>query len=166
MTLNEISVRPIESHEIERYDELMQTHHYLGAARPIGESLRYVALWYHQWVALLGFSSAALKCAPRDQWIGWSYHHQFDRLHLLTNNSRFLILPQCIIPIWHPGCCQCANGSLLLETFVDPGLIRSTSIDEWEIAISPFLVQTHLCLIQYWTNPSHDQIRSQGQRHR
>ena len=56
MTLNEISVRPIESHEIERYDELMQTHHYLGAARPIGESLRYVALWHHQWVALLGFS--------------------------------------------------------------------------------------------------------------
>ena len=54
MTLNEISVRPIESHEIERYDELMQTHHYLGAARPIGESLRYVALWHHQWVALLG----------------------------------------------------------------------------------------------------------------
>ena len=96
MTLNEISVRPIESHEIERYDELMQTHHYLGAARPIGESLRYVALWRHQWVALLGFSSAALKCAPQDQWIGWSYHHQFDRLHLLTNNSRFLILPQ-----WH-----------------------------------------------------------------
>ena len=96
MTLNEINVRPIESHEIERYDELMQTHHYLGAARPIGESLRYVALWHHQWVALLGFSSAALKCAPRDQWIGWSYHHQFDRLHLLTNNSRFLILPQ-----WH-----------------------------------------------------------------
>ena len=139
MTLNEISVRPIESHEIERYDELMQTHHYLGAARPIGESLRYVALWHHQWVALLGFSSAALKCAPRDQWIGWSYHHQFDRLHLLTNNSRFLILPQ-----WHYpnlasrvlSLCQRRiardwqavfdHPLLLLETFVDPARFPGT----------------------------------------
>jgi hypothetical protein len=25
-----------------------------------------------------------------------AFHHQFDRLHLVTNNSRFLILPD-----WH-----------------------------------------------------------------
>jgi len=31
-----------------------------------------------------------------NQWIGRGYRHQYDRLHLITNNSRFLILPG-----WH-----------------------------------------------------------------
>ena len=39
------------------------------------------------------FSAPALKCAARDRWIGWDYAAQFDRLHLLSNNSRFLLLP-------------------------------------------------------------------------
>lgn len=117
----------------------MQTHHYLGASRPIGETLRYIALWQDQWIALISFSSAALKCAVRDQWIGWSYRHQFDRLNLVTNNSRFLILPQ-----WHYpnlasrtlSLCQKRlpddwikhfhHPLLLLETFVDPAHFHGT----------------------------------------
>ena len=42
---------------------------------------------------MLVFSAAALKCGARDQWIGWDYRHQYDRLNLLANNSRFLTLP-------------------------------------------------------------------------
>jgi hypothetical protein len=38
----------------------------------------------------------ALKCAPRDAWIGWTPALQFRRLPLIANNVRFLILPQ-----WH-----------------------------------------------------------------
>ena len=38
------------------------------------------------------FSAPALKCGARDRWIGWDYGVQFGRLHLVTNNSRFLIL--------------------------------------------------------------------------
>ena len=94
MQLEALTVRPITQHEIEHYNNLMQAHHYLGASPPIGETLRYIALYQQQWVALISFSSAALKCAARDRWIGWSYRHQFDRLSLVTNNSRFLILPQ------------------------------------------------------------------------
>ena len=75
------------------------------------------------------------KCAVRDRWIGWDFHHQYDydRLKLIANNSRFLILPH-----WHRpnlaskilSLCQkrLANDwqkcfghrLLLLETFVDP----------------------------------------------
>jgi hypothetical protein len=44
-------------------------------------------------VALVGFVAAAWKCAVRDRWIGWDFRHQYARLHLLANNSRFLILP-------------------------------------------------------------------------
>jgi hypothetical protein len=43
---------------------------------------------------LLSFSAAALKCGARDRWIGWDFRHQYDRLHLIANNSRFLILPR------------------------------------------------------------------------
>lgn len=139
MLLQEIKVRPILGEEHQRYDELMQAHHYLGSAHPIGESLLYVAMWRRHWVALLSFSAAALKCAARDQWIGWRYRHQFDRLHLVTNNSRFLILPQ-----WHyPNAasrilslCQRRlqadwlthfhHPLLLLETFVDPQRFHGT----------------------------------------
>ena len=74
----------------------MQAHHYLGALPKIGETLWYVVTWHDQWVALLSFSAAAWKCAVRDRWIGWDFRHQYDRLHLLANNSRFLILPD-----WH-----------------------------------------------------------------
>ena len=139
MQLEDITVRPITKQEVSHYNYLMQAHHYLGASRPIGETLRYVALYQKQWVALISFSSAALKCAARDQWIGWSYRHQFDRLNLVTNNSRFLILPQ-----WHYpnlasrtlSLCQKRlpadwiehfhHPLLLLETFVDPEHFQGT----------------------------------------
>jgi hypothetical protein len=74
----------------------MQAYHYLGSLAKIGETLWYVATYLGEWVALLSFSSAALKCGARDRWIGWNFRHQYSRLNLLTNNSRFLILPA-----WH-----------------------------------------------------------------
>ena len=40
------------------------------------------------------FSAPACKCSARDAWIGRHYRHQYARLHLLANDSRFLILPE------------------------------------------------------------------------
>ena len=91
-----LSVRPILKQEEKKYLQLMEDHHYLGAIPKIGETIWYVAVYETQWVALISFSAAALNCAARDQWIGWSYRHQSGRLKLITNNSRFLILPN-----WH-----------------------------------------------------------------
>ncbi|MCP3999460.1 MAG: DUF4338 domain-containing protein [Gammaproteobacteria bacterium] len=137
--LKQIHVRPIVKSEIRRYNDLMQAHHYLGALNPIGETLRYIALWQNQWLALITFSSAALKCSVRDQWIGWRYRYQFDRNHLLTNNSRFLILPQYHYPNMATrilSLCQrrlptdwaarFKHPLLLLETFVDPSQFQGT----------------------------------------
>ncbi|MCP4487637.1 MAG: DUF4338 domain-containing protein [Gammaproteobacteria bacterium] len=136
MTLDAVFVRPIQESEVAKYDTLMQVHHYLGSLRPVGETLRYVAVYQTQWIALISFSSAALKCAARDRWIGWSYRHQFDRLNLVTNNSRFLILPEWHVPNLASrllSLCQrrladdwvkhFGHPLLLLETFVDPKLI-------------------------------------------
>ena len=91
--LSELQVRPIERSEEARYRTQMAQHHYLGDLAKIGESIWYVATWREQWVAQINVSAAALKCGVRDRWIGWDFRTQYDRLKLIANNSRFLILP-------------------------------------------------------------------------
>jgi predicted transposase YbfD/YdcC len=95
---SEIFVRLVRPSEEQRFQNLMQEHHYLGALPKISETLWYVASFADQWVALLSFSAPALKCSARDRWIGWTHRHQYDRLKLLTNNSRFLILRDWHLP--------------------------------------------------------------------
>lgn len=91
-------VRPVLRDEMSRWRALMRQYHYLGFERIVGKSLCYVAIKANQWVALIGWGSAAFKCAARDQWIGWDRSLQFKRLHLIANNVRFLILPDWHIP--------------------------------------------------------------------
>lgn len=137
--ISQVFVRSVHRFEEQRFQRLMQEHHYLGAMRKISETLWYIAIHGNQWVALLCFSAAALKCSPRDRWIGWSFRHQYDRLKLLTNNSRFLILPD-----WHRpnlasrilSLCQkrltgdwiksFGHPVMMLETFVDPAKFQGT----------------------------------------
>ena len=117
----------------------MRAHHYLGLTAMVGKSLRYVGELEGQWVALLGWASAALKCAARDAWIGWSPALQWQRIGLLANNNRFLLLPWPRVPNlaskllganlarlsadW-----QAIHGQpvLLAETFVDPARFAGT----------------------------------------
>lgn len=133
MHLSRVVTRPVLVSEQTRFQQLMASHHYLGSLPKIGNTIRYVAICDDQWLALLCFSAAALKCGARDRWIGWGFRHQYGRLNLIANNSRFLILPQChhqnlaskvlslcrrrIQSDWveHFG-----FPLLLLETFVDP----------------------------------------------
>jgi hypothetical protein len=96
LELHEVVVRPVRACEEARYQELMRQHHYLGALPKISETLWYVASWGETWVALLGWGAAALKCGPRDAWIGWTPALKFRRLHLIANNVRFLILPKVV----------------------------------------------------------------------
>ena len=137
--LDALRVRPIEKSEEGRYRELMAQHHYLGDLAKIGHTLWYVATCGEDWAALLSFSAAAWKCGVRDRWIGWDFRHQYDRLGLIANNSRFLILPD-----WHRpnlgskvlSLCQKRIAAdwqsrfgkriLLLETFVDPSRFQGT----------------------------------------
>ena len=133
MRLEEISVRQVDKSAEFKYQQLMEKYHYLGAIPKIGETIWYVGLHDDQWVALISFSGAALKCSARDQWIGWNYRHQSGRLKLLANNSRFLILPMteaknlgskllslCLKRISSDWVERYGHPILLVETFVDP----------------------------------------------
>jgi hypothetical protein len=139
LNLCDVLVKPVHPYEEPRYQQLMQAHHYLGSLPKIGETLWYIAVWHNQWVALLSFSAAAWKCAARDRWIGWDFRHQYDRLKLVVNNSRFLILPDWHVPNLASRvlslCQKRLSGDwektfghpvVLLETFVDPQRFRGT----------------------------------------
>ena len=70
MNLSQVIVRPIQRTEESFFQELMESHHYLGALPKIGNTIWYVATWNDEWIALISFSAAALKCGARDRWIG------------------------------------------------------------------------------------------------
>jgi hypothetical protein len=73
--------------------EYVQRYHYLGYRGIAGKALRYVAILEGEWVALLAWGSAAFRCRARDQYIGWDEKTREKRLHLVTNNARFVMLP-------------------------------------------------------------------------
>ncbi len=96
--LQRVCVRPIHPQERARWDALVDQYHYLGLRSLFGKTLRYVAVADERWLALLGWQAAALKCAARDAWIGWPPVLHYQRLHLLANNARFLMLPDARVP--------------------------------------------------------------------
>ena len=91
--LRRVSVRPIRADERQSFDRLLIEEYYLHSSVLVGEALRYVATAGERWLALLGWSTAAFKCSPRDAWIGWPERLRWPRLRLIANNSRFLVLP-------------------------------------------------------------------------
>lgn len=144
-----LEVAPIKGESESSFQELMGAHHYLGALPKIGNTLWYVATINGEWVALLSVSAAALKCAARDEWIGWDYRHQYDRLNLVANNSRFLILPgfnrknlasqilsRCQRRIQQDWQLHFGFPLLILETFVDPEYFHGTiyKASNWALA--------------------------------
>lgn len=138
--LRALRVEPVSGAAAVRWDGLMSEHHYLGGPGLAGERLRHVAMSPDGvWLALLGWSSCALKCQVRDQWIGWLPSQQWRLLRLVVNNSRFLVLPWARQP--HVASRVLAlsvrrldgdfraaygHGVLVAETFVDGSRFRGT----------------------------------------
>ncbi len=79
------------------WNEYVDRYHYLKYKRPVGSHLRYfITAIINQKVVILGcmlFSASALSLASRDKWIEWTQKDKNERLFLIINNSRFLILP-------------------------------------------------------------------------
>ena len=89
---SELEVRVATTQEIQWFDEQLQEHHYLGAGRPVGDYLRQVVTWKGKVVALLVWGPACYALKDRDLWISWSACQRIERLKLVVQNRRFLLL--------------------------------------------------------------------------
>lgn len=89
-----IRVRVAAPGEHAWFDEQMADHHYLGAGCPVGDYLRQIVEVHGRPAALLVWGPACYALKDRDLWIGWSANHRIERLKLIVQNRRFLILAE------------------------------------------------------------------------
>lgn len=136
-----IKVEPVRSRSsMGLWNEYVERYHPLGYKRPFGAHERYF-VWSREGAVLgcLLFAASAWALADRDKWIGWSEIDRSKRLHLVVNNTRFLILDWVSVPNlaskvlalvarritgdWEE---RYGFAPVLLETFVDGALYRGT----------------------------------------
>lgn len=122
------------------FDHYLARHHYLGFNRTVGENIKYLVRDRQgRELACLLFGAAAWKTAPRDQFIGWEHQGRESNLQLITNNTRFLILPWIEVPHLASHLLGLVTRRLsgdwqekyghpiqLVETFVERGLYKGT----------------------------------------
>lgn len=138
--LDQLQVHPVQGRkESHLWNEAVSRFHYLGYKPLPGAQIRYLVECSRGLLGVLGFGASAWKVAPRDEWIGWSVEQRKQRLNLVVNNARFLILPWVRVrnlASWILA--QCARRlpsdwedrygfrPVLLETFVDRDRFRGT----------------------------------------
>jgi uncharacterized protein YneR len=91
-SLHDLTVDIVDRTTSELWNAFIDRYHYLGYTPLPGAQVRYFIRSGGEIVALLGFSAAAWKVAPRDAYIGWDTEARAKNLHLVVNNARFLIL--------------------------------------------------------------------------
>jgi hypothetical protein len=146
--LQPIRIQRVETPEAtRRFRGLLQQHHYLGYAGPVGENLQYLIYdRQHRPLGCLLYGAAAWRIADRDQFIGWDEAARKRGLSRIANNMRFLILPWVRVPHlashllaatrrrlstdWQE---KYGHPILLLETFVEQGRFAGTcyQADNW-----------------------------------
>lgn len=117
----------------QRFDQLLHQQHFLGPRAPSGDALRQVLVRDGQWVALMLWCSSALCLKDRDDFIGWDPLTRAQRLKLIVNNARFLVLDEAREPNLASQALAAATAALpeqwlarfgyrplLAETFTDP----------------------------------------------
>lgn len=138
--LGRLDLRQVRrSNEEALFNGLIQTHHYLGYTRPVGEHLKYIVYAGERPLACFAWSSAPRHLGPRDRYLGWSPVVRRQNIHFIAYNSRYLILPWVRVP--HLASHLLGRMARMLpaewermyghpvwfaETFVDPERFRGT----------------------------------------
>jgi hypothetical protein len=140
------ALRPLQIDIAERggmlaeFKSLIDQYHYLGYDRAVGENMKYIIRSRAgATLACVLFGSAAWKCRDRDAFIGWNREQRTAGLSMMTNNTRFLIMPSVNVPHlashalalisrrisgdWKK---KYGHGLVALETFVEVGRFRGT----------------------------------------
>lgn len=168
---DEVTVELVETEAEEaRWNKLIRKHHYLQEHRMVGESLRYVAKQKGEWIALLGWSSAAFHLRARDAWIGWTDNLRKSRRCLVACNARFVLLRpksasrhlasqilsrnlRCLSGDWRR---RYGHPIALVETFVDPERFEGTcyrAANWMEIGVSKGFGRSRLDFYQLHDKP-------------
>jgi hypothetical protein len=130
----------LDRYEVSLWNQYVERYHTLGYRLPFGAHQRYFILSDRsQPLGCILFSAAAWALEARDQWIGWTQTDRSKRLHLVVNNTRFLIFPWVHVKnlaskalslavkrIGYDWQDRYGYSPVLLETFVDPEEYRGT----------------------------------------
>lgn len=87
-----LTVRVVQPHEVVGFDAQLASQHYLGAGRAVGDYLRQFVEQDGRAVALLVWGPSCYALKDRDLWISWSASQRVERLKLVVQNRRFLLL--------------------------------------------------------------------------
>jgi Domain of unknown function (DUF4338)/DDE_Tnp_1-associated len=98
VVLGELEVRAALPEEMQRVSNLLKEEHYLGAGRQVGRTLVQIVHHRERWAAILIWGPAAMKLIDRDEWIGWTHRQRAERLGLIVQNRRFLVLAETRMP--------------------------------------------------------------------
>ncbi|MBS4032662.1 MAG: DUF4338 domain-containing protein [Clostridiales bacterium] len=136
-----VELKPVlDRSEVSLWNQYVERYHILGYRQPFGAHQRYFILSSDErYLGCILFSAAAWALEARDQWIGWTETDRSKRLHLVVNNTRFLIFPWVHVKnlaskalslavkrIGYDWQDRYGYSPVLLETFVDPEEYRGT----------------------------------------
>jgi hypothetical protein len=144
-----LSVRVVlQPEEVTWFDAQLAAQHYLGAGRVVGDYLRQVVEVDGRPAALLVWGPACYALKDRDLWISWSASQRVERLKLIIQNRRFLVLApkgqspnlasqtmgaalRALPEQWRK---HCGYRPLLAESFTDPEAYAGTcyKASNWE----------------------------------
>lgn len=125
---------------LQQWRTYMSVYHKLGDPNVYGNQVRYMIKTEEgRDLGCMLFSASSWSLASRENWIGWSQTDRKLRLHLVINNSRYLLLPwirvrnlasralsmaaRRIQEDWLEFYCY---APVLMETFVDSSLYKGT----------------------------------------
>jgi len=125
--------------ELKRWRHYVNEYHMLGDKKVFGSRIAYFIKSGETILGCLQFSASSWALSSRDEWIGWNVQDRKQRLHLIVNNSRFLILPwinvknlaskvlsMAIKQIQEDWLREYCYAPVLLETFVDTSHFAGT----------------------------------------
>lgn len=138
--LGELEIKQVRrSGEEKLFNSLIETHHYLGYTRPVGEHLKYMVWAQERPIACMAWCSPIQHLNIRDHHIGWTAEQRLANRHLIAYNTRYLIMPWVKVPhlashllgVFSRRISRDWEGLYnhpiyFLETFIEPNRYRGT----------------------------------------
>lgn len=125
--------------DLKRWGSYVNQYHMLGRKLVFGSQLHYFIKSGDKELGCLQFSASTWALEERDKWIGWKAEDKKQRLHLIVNNSRYLIFPWVSIrnlaskalaiaakKIQKDWLREYCYAPVMLETFVDSEHFKGT----------------------------------------